>query len=148
MRRQGLPVMSLSPRDSFPGAVSKTATAPLETVRMQMMTGKKVCPQRALTCCRIRLCCCNQVRLQASIGPDCRLCMRMLQGSVLDVVRSTWAQGGVLGFFSGNEAGTPPTVSEHQPLAHWLPSAHQPRRCRWCLANCTLRGNKAKSKVV
>lgn len=51
---------------AWAGAVSKTATAPLETVRMQMMTGTK--------------------------------------GSLREVVKTTWVNGGLLGFFSGNEA--------------------------------------------
>ena len=28
-----------------------------------------------------------------------------LQGTLKEVVKNTWARGGVLGFFSGNEAG-------------------------------------------
>ena len=28
-----------------------------------------------------------------------------IQGTLREVVKNTWARGGVLGFFSGNEAG-------------------------------------------
>ncbi|CAK0749761.1 hypothetical protein CVIRNUC_001936 [Coccomyxa viridis] len=51
---------------AFAGAISKTATAPLESIRMQIMTGNK--------------------------------------GTVMEIMRSTYERGGLLGFFSGNDA--------------------------------------------
>ncbi|EIE24257.1 mitochondrial carrier [Coccomyxa subellipsoidea C-169] len=51
---------------AFAGAISKTATAPIESVRMQIMTGTK--------------------------------------GSVWEIVGRTYERGGLLAFFSGNEA--------------------------------------------
>lgn len=114
------------------GAVSKTATAPLETVRMQMMTGTQVTAQ----VCRSTI---SGITLKSRITrvpivprvfmprrkpqlmPAARLRLILIicrpseawvhdksflvQGTLAEVVRNTWARGGLLGFFSGNEAG-------------------------------------------